>query len=76
VNDYHFLYKDSQGKWQTTTNPIFIAKHQYCRAVPKKEVASAYDLHIMYASELAFSLNNYEDCIIDLDKLISEYELY
>ena len=38
--DYVFIYKDSHGKWNKTTNPRFIAEHTYCRAILKEHVGS------------------------------------
>lgn len=35
MNEYYFLYKNATGEWNSTTNPMFIAKHTYCRAIPK-----------------------------------------
>jgi len=34
-NNYHYIYKDSQGTWDEATNPVFIAKHTNCRAIDK-----------------------------------------
>ncbi len=41
--DYHFIYKDSLGRWHETTNPEFIAKHQTCRAM-KRDAQPLKDL--------------------------------
>ena len=38
--DYTFIYKDSHGKWNKTTNPKFIAEHTYCRAIPKENIGA------------------------------------
>ncbi len=35
--DYDFIYKDSLGRWNTATNPEFIAEHTCCRAIKKGE---------------------------------------
>jgi hypothetical protein len=35
MNDYYFIYKDSLGQWNLVTNPKFIARHTYCRAIKK-----------------------------------------
>jgi len=34
-NDYTYIYQDSLGHWNIATNPVFIAEHKCCRAVPK-----------------------------------------
>ena len=35
---YYFIYKDSNGNWGRCTNPFFIARHTYCRAIKKTEL--------------------------------------
>ncbi len=34
-NDYTFIYRDSLGHWNVAKNPVFIAEHKYCKAIPK-----------------------------------------
>jgi hypothetical protein len=41
-NDYHYIYKDSLGRWNQTRNPVFIASHTNCKAIEK---AIAPDIH-------------------------------
>lgn len=37
-NNYYFIYKNSLRKWGTCTNPVFIAKHTFCRAIKKTDI--------------------------------------
>ena len=32
---YHYIYKDAHGKWNTASNPSFIAEHKNCKAIEK-----------------------------------------
>ena len=34
-DNYWYVYRDSHGKWNTASNPMFIAEHTMCRAIPK-----------------------------------------
>lgn len=74
MNEYYFLYKNSLDKWNTATNPVFIAKHTYCRAVSKGEfdslnIGSLFDfLHILN------SIDKIEDT--KLISFINSFELY
>jgi hypothetical protein len=74
MDDYYFLYKDSEGKWKTATNPIFIAKHTYCRAIPKKDIRKIGRFSTIY--DLIHKLNSTEENKDDIKNLISKYELY
>lgn len=38
MEDYIFIYKDSLGRYNLCTNPVFIAKHTCCRAFKKREL--------------------------------------
>jgi len=42
-NDYHFIYKDMNGRWSESKDPVFIAKHKCCRAM-KKDAQPLKDL--------------------------------
>lgn len=55
MNEYYFLYKDSLGKWDNTTNPMFIAEHKYCRAIPKYVV---HELGYDHIKDFIYDLNN------------------
>lgn len=35
MNEYIFIYKNTDGRFDTATNPIFIASHKMCRAFKK-----------------------------------------
>ena len=35
MNDYYFICNDTLGRWNIVTNPKFIARHTYCRAIKK-----------------------------------------
>lgn len=35
MENYEFIYKNSRGQWDICKNPIFIARHTFCRAIPK-----------------------------------------
>ena len=39
-SNYHFIYKDSAGRWNEATNPSFVAAHKQCVAVPREKVES------------------------------------
>jgi hypothetical protein len=72
MDDYWYIYKDSLGKWNLTTNPQFIASHQYCRAIPKKEVIYAgYEL----ISDFLYDLNDEGSATFEVENLVSDYEL-
>jgi hypothetical protein len=73
MDNYYFLYKDSQGQWQVATSPIFIAKHQYCRAIPKSVVKEA---GLEFIGDFTYQLNNTDTMPVDIDNLINTYELY
>lgn len=44
-DSYYYIYKDAIGKWDMTNNPKFIARHTYCRAIPKHKVKDLDHLH-------------------------------
>lgn len=74
MNKYYFLYKNSLGTWGDTTNPIFIAMHTYCRAIPRSVIAEAgYDL----IGDFIYLLNSEPEKfgIVERD-IIKEYEIY
>lgn len=73
MNKYYFLYKNSVNVWSTAVNPIFIAKHTYCRAIPKKVIA---DLGYNLVSDFVYDLNK-KDFINDkFNSTIYEWDLF
>lgn len=55
MENYYYLYKDMNGRWNTAANPVFIAKHSYCRAIPKIEVEeNGFEL----VSDFVMEINN------------------
>lgn len=61
--NYYFLYKNSTGSWNTATNPVFIAFHQHCRAIPKEIVN---DIGYPLSCDFVYALNSHQ---ISADKL-------
>lgn len=55
MQDYYFIYKDSINNWRFCTNPVFIASHQHCRAILKKEVEDI--LGYAFIGDLIYDLN-------------------
>jgi hypothetical protein len=54
MEKYYYLYKNSAGIWNDAKNPVFIAKHTYCRAVPKEEIEQlGYD----FIADFVYDLN-------------------
>ncbi len=43
-DSYYYIYKNAIGEWDMATNPKFIARHTYCRAIPKHKVKSLRQL--------------------------------
>ena len=39
-DNYHFIYKDINGRWNEATNPSFIAMHKECKAIEKAKIKS------------------------------------
>lgn len=72
LKDYIFVYKDSRGKWCIATNPVFIAKHNYCRAIPHKEVEK---LNFDTYSDFVYALNSRWHSE-QLSDLVKEFDLY
>ncbi len=56
MDKYYFLYKNSIGKWYDCINPVFIASHQHCRAIPKEIVNDK--LQYDFIIDLMHDLNN------------------
>jgi len=67
MEKYNFVYMDSQGVWNSCTNPVFIAQHKRCRAV-KKTLDLKEILERLNEASLRFA----DDVFVD--KVITEYE--
>jgi hypothetical protein len=53
MDNYYFVYLDTTGRWHSASNPVFIATHTYCRAIPKDILEQAgYDLIADFCHEL------------------------
>lgn len=37
-DNYYFIFKNSNQTWDLATNPAFIARHPFCRAIRKTDV--------------------------------------
>ena len=35
MDEYYYIYKNSFKEWDVCKNPKFIARHTFCRAIPK-----------------------------------------
>lgn len=70
MSDYFFLYKNSWNSWSETTNPKFIAIHQYCRAIPKEALKDMLICDFVYElNSLDYSNNKL------IMKIIQEYDI-
>ena len=56
MNDYYFIYHNFTQKFCDASNPVFIAKHTACRAIPKK----AIDELDMSISDFIYDVNSDE----------------
>lgn len=73
ANEYYFIYKDSMNNWSDASNPSFIAKHGYCRAVPKQEIIKAgYNL----IADFTYMLNNNEKQSTEVQRIIKEWDIF
>lgn len=72
MDEYYFIYKDAHGAWRPATNPTFIAKHTYCRAIPKEALRAA---GFSLIADFVWEFNGYGKDIIDFSALIEQYEL-
>ena len=68
-DEYYFVYANAYLEWDTCSNPVFIAKHKLCRAVPKdtnvKELIQLLNENSIYISNDIYGLN--------LDGLIEKF---
>ena len=69
-DSYFFIYKAANGNWDTCTNPKFIARHTYCRAIYKNKVRDFNQLRY-----ICKKLNSYQDTFVQR-YLIKELEIY
>ena len=55
MENYYFIYKRYHG-WSACTNPVFIAEHRHCRAIPKHIVNDVLKYHLI--NDLVYDINN------------------
>ena len=67
---YFFIYKASTNNWDIATNPKFIARHTYCRAIYKGKVRDFKQLRYVCKK-----LNSRQDTFVQR-YLIKELEIY
>jgi len=73
MDNYYYLYKNLTNAWNTATNPVFIAKHTYCRAVPKEVITDlGYDL----VSDFVHDLNKEDYVNKEFNNIVLEWELF
>ena len=58
-DSFWFIHKDSFGNWDTCTDPKFIARHTYCRAIYKSKVRDFKQLRY-----ICKKLNSYQDTFV------------
>lgn len=68
-DSYWFIYKDSFGNWDTCSNPKFIARHRFCRAIYKNKIRDFKQLKYVCKK-----LNSYRDTFVKR-YLIKELEI-
>ena len=69
-DNYWFIYKNAFNEWDTCTNPKFIARHTYCRAIYKSKVRDFKQLRYVCKK-----LNSRQDTFVQR-YLIKELEIY
>ena len=69
-DSFWFIYKNSFGNWDICTNPKFVARHQYCRAICKYKVRDFKQLRYVCKK-----LNSYQDTFVQR-YLFKELEIY
>ena len=57
MENYEFIYKNNRGQWDICKNPVFIARHTCCRAIPKSIIKT----HFVCTRELVEWLNDLDD---------------
>ena len=68
-DSFWFIFKAANGNWDICTNPKFIARHQYCRAIYKGKVRDFKQLRYVCKK-----LNSYNDTFVQR-YLIKELEI-
>ena len=68
-DSYFFIFKAANGNWDICTNPKFIARHQYCRAIYKSKVRDFKQLRYVCKK-----LNSRQDTFVQR-YLIKELEI-
>ena len=68
-DSFWFIFKAANGNWDICTNPKFIARHQYCRAIYKGKVRDFKQLRYVCKK-----LNSYQDTFVKR-YLIKELEI-
>ena len=68
-DSFWFIFKAANGNWDICTNPKFIARHQYCRAIYKGKVRDFKQLRY-----ICKKLNSYQDTLVQR-YLIKELEI-
>ena len=69
-DSFWFIFKAANGNWNICTNPKFVARHQYCRAIYKCKVRDFKQLRYVCKK-----LNSYQDTFVQR-YLIKELEIY
>lgn len=73
MDNYYFVYLDAVGRWCYALNPVFIAKHMHCRAIPKDTLKQAgYDL----IADFCYELNDPSYDSSTLTKIKSDWSIY
>ena len=68
-DSFWFIFKAANGNWDICTNPKFVARHQYCRAIYKSKVRDFKQLRY-----ICKKLNSYQDTFVQR-YLIKELEI-
>jgi len=69
MDEYYFIFKDSMNRWNTCTNPVFIARHTYCRSIKKTSTKRSID----YIIKKLNSINTSNEM---LNYLYLKFDLY
>ena len=69
MEEYYFIYKNQVGTWSTCTNPKFIARHTYCRAIKKSNTKRSIEYII-------HKLNSINTSSKMLEYLYLKFDLY
>lgn len=73
MDKYYFICLDAVGHWYYVTNPVFIATHTHCRAIPKDVLEQAgYD----FVTDFCYELNNPSYASSILAKIKSDWNIY